>query len=165
MMTGTSSVSWTIRVPLITVSLLVLVACQDRAAATDGVLMMPDGTTRSHGYHDYRGQRVFINYWAEWCTPCRAEIPELNELAEDPDAVVLGRNFDDLAGEELKALIGKMQIRFPNLLSDPAERFGQRIPSVLPTTFVLDTQGELVAVLTGPQTVESLREAGAPLSD
>ncbi len=43
------------------------------------------------------GQWLVINYWAEWCAPCRKEIPELNHLAEEGKAKgfrVLGVNFD-----------------------------------------------------------------------
>ena len=50
------------------------------------------------------GQWLVINYWAEWCKPCRTEIPELNRLAvalEGQGARVLGVNFDALQGEAL----------------------------------------------------------------
>src|SRR5690606_11211450 len=44
-----------------------------------------------------QGQWLVINYWAEWCAPCRKEIPELNALPEHIDGVrVLGVNFDGL---------------------------------------------------------------------
>ena len=33
-------------------------------------------------YSDWRGHWVFINYWAEWCAPCRYEIPQLNALSK-----------------------------------------------------------------------------------
>ena len=39
---------------------------------------------------DYQGKAVLLHFWATWCPPCRAELPELNklaaELAESPDS-------------------------------------------------------------------------------
>jgi hypothetical protein len=43
-------------------------------------------------YDEWQGRWVFVNYWAEWCAPCRHEIPELNELhaaRADSDAMVV----------------------------------------------------------------------------
>ena len=140
--------------------LLLLAGCDQ----VDGELMMPDGAVVPHRFSEHRGDRVYINYWAEWCTPCRAEIPELNALGAEAGHTVLGRNFDGLEGEELAQLLAKMGIEFAVLLEDPAQRFAQNVPSVLPTTFVLDAQGTLLEVLVGPQTVDSLKEAGAGAS-
>jgi thiol-disulfide isomerase/thioredoxin len=105
-------------------------------------------------FDDWQGRWVFVNYWAEWCAPCRHEIPELNELhvAHGERAMVVGVNFDRLQGDELLAVMERMDVRFPVMLADPAEQFGQARPQRLPTTFVLDPAGDVVAVLEGPQT-------------
>jgi thiol-disulfide isomerase/thioredoxin len=106
------------------------------------------------------GRWVVINYWAEWCTPCIKEIPELNELAEqNPDLAVVGVNFDDAEGEELARQITQLGIAFPILAEDPAARLGIPRPAVLPTTLILDPEGKLANTLVGPQTLESLAAA------
>ena len=108
------------------------------------------------------GKWIVVNYWAEWCKPCRVEIPELNRLHEagaDAGIVVLGVNFDGLTGERLQRLIDQFHIEFPVLLEDPAPRWSQERPTVLPTTLVIDPDGKLHEVLVGPQTFESLAEA------
>lgn len=110
-------------------------------------------------FSDWRGHWVLINYWAEWCAPCRKEIPELNDLHNGSDGViVLGVNFDGLEGEKLSDLIGTMGIEFPVLVADPRQRWGQDQPSVLPTTLVINPEGGLEKVLVGPQTRESLTD-------
>ncbi|MFT4825155.1 MAG: thiol-disulfide isomerase/thioredoxin [Halioglobus sp.] len=109
---------------------------------------------------DFSGQWVVINYWAKWCKPCLQEIPELNELDHKFDNVsVLGVNYDGAIGEDLAQQISDFSIKFPVLRYDPAKQLGTRRPSVLPTTLILNPQGELTATLVGPQTVHSLAKA------
>ena len=112
------------------------------------------------------GRWLFINYWAEWCAPCRDEIPELNELHEQRDehgVRVFGVNYDEVRGEKLVALMERMDIRFPVLEEDPRARWGYRQPDVLPVTVVIGPDGELRQELRGPQTLEDLLAAsGGP---
>jgi thiol-disulfide isomerase/thioredoxin len=113
-------------------------------------------------FEDLQGQWLLINYWAEWCAPCRKEIPELNELheqGEDYGLVVLGVNFDGLRGEELLAVMDRMDVQFPVLVEDPRARWELPPPSVLPSTLVIDPNGDLHDVLVGPQTLETLAAA------
>ena len=113
-------------------------------------------------YADWHGRWVVLNYWAEWCEPCRAEIPELNALYKETDGhgvLVVGVNFDGLQGDDLAALVEKMQIEYPVIGTDPRKHFGYDLPSVLPTTVVIDPAGKVAATLVGPQTRESLEDA------
>ena len=83
-----------------------------------------------------------INYWAEWCIPCREEIPELNALHRDREATglaILGVNYDGISGESLAALTAEMEIEFPVLVPDPFERFGYDVPRMLPTTVMTES--------------------------
>lgn len=109
---------------------------------------------------DYRGQWLVINYWAQWCKPCIAEIPELNQFDSDYDQVtVLGVNYDGASGEELETQLQELGVTFPTLAEDPASQLGTTRPRVLPTTLVIDPKGALVETLLGPQTLESLAAA------
>jgi thiol-disulfide isomerase/thioredoxin len=109
---------------------------------------------------DLRGRWVVVNYWAEWCKPCIQEIPELNELAMNHQEVeVFGINYDGITGEELNTQAEALGIRFNLLQEDPAAQLGLPRPVVLPTTLVLNPQGELTQTLLGPQTLESLTAA------
>ena len=96
-----------------------------------------------------------INYWAIWCKPCREEIPELNQLNQIGNVVVLGVNFDGKVGEALVSDADDLGIAF-NIIDDPAVHLNISRPSVLPTTLVLSPEGTLVATLVGPQTAESI---------
>ena len=96
-----------------------------------------------------------VNYWAIWCKPCREEIPELNQLNQIENVVVLGVNFDGKVGEALISDAGDLGIAF-DTIDDPAADLNISRPSVLPTTLVLSPEGMLVATLVGPQIAESI---------
>jgi thiol-disulfide isomerase/thioredoxin len=115
-----------------------------------------DGTKTS--FEDWKGRWVLVNYWAEWCAPCRDEIPELNALARahGDRLLVVGVNFDDVKGVALSDLIVRMGIEFPVLTADPRLRWQYDRPSVLPTTVVIDPAGNVVRTLVGPQTRSTL---------
>ena len=102
---------------------------------------------------DWNGRWVLINYWAEWCAPCREEIPELNRLhqeGESMDVVVLGVNFDGLLGEPLTALIERMGVAFPVLLDASGQVSTQYRVRGLPTTFFVDQDGVIQEKHIGP---------------
>lgn len=104
-----------------------------------------------------RGQWLVINYWAQWCKPCIEEIPELNALDSEYEHVaVLGVNYDGTTGAELQRQERTLGVAFPTLREDPAALLGQPRPTVLPTTLILNPEGDIVATLVGPQTLESL---------
>ncbi|MBU3058080.1 MAG: TlpA family protein disulfide reductase [Pseudomonas indica] len=105
------------------------------------------------------GQWLVINYWAEWCKPCRSEIPQLNLLAErmkNQGVVVLGVNFDGLQGAELTRSSDTMKIDFRVLEKDPSERFQLPRNEVLPVTYLVDGQGRMRERLLGEQTAAGL---------
>ena len=102
-----------------------------------------------------------VNYWAIWCKPCREEIPELNQLNQIENVVVLGVNFDGKVGEALVSDAGDLGIAF-DIIDDPAASLNIARPSVLSTTLVLSPEGLLVVTLVGPQTAESIMGYIAP---
>lgn len=139
--------------PALILLLLPLAACGPPPASSDGNLDRFDPA-------NHLGNWVVINYWAQWCKPCIEEIPELNELArEHPGVTVLGVNFDGARDEALNVQVEALGIEFPLILEDPAATLGTQRPQALPTTLILNPDGELSATLTGPQTLASLRAA------
>ncbi len=117
-----------------------------------------DAEGKGYSLADLQGKYLFVNYWATWCAPCIKEIPELNTLNEEhsDQLLILGVDFDQVQGEELKKEIAKMKITFPVFATEPSKLLGVEIPQVLPTTYVFDRDGNLKATLVGPQTEETL---------
>jgi thiol-disulfide isomerase/thioredoxin len=118
-----------------------------------------EGATPAADLQALRGQWVVINYWAQWCKPCIEEIPQLNALDRTYEQVtVLGVNYDGAEGAELEQQRQTLGVEFASV-TDPAAQLGSPRPVVLPTTLILDPQGEVAATLVGPQTLESLARA------
>lgn len=128
------------------------------SAGCSGDSSYPLADGGSHSFKNDQGKLTLINYWAIWCAPCREEIPELNKLAEEyaDRLTVLAVNFDNEQGEKLQAQVEKLGIEFSSLQSDPRAIWSLKPVSVLPETLIIDSQGNLLHRLIGPQTLESL---------
>lgn len=121
------------------------------------------------GLHDEQGQQVdltkhpgkwlVVNYWAPWCAACRQELPEINQfyLMHRDQVLVYGFNYDHPNRAELVGIRKQMGIDFPLLVEDPQGQLALTEDiQALPTTFIYNPAGRLVAVLRGPQTVKQL---------
>lgn len=130
------------------------------AACSADTTPLADGTHADWSH--WRDRPIVLNYWAEWCAPCRHEIPELNALHREraeTGTVILGVNYDGITGERLTSLVQRMHIEFPVLVEDPIHRWDYARPEVLPTTVIVGSDGEVQEILVGPQTRDSIRTA------
>ncbi len=98
-------------------------------------LPTPDGDTLRLA--DHRGSTVVLNFWASWCGPCRAEIPDFARFHKDyPEVVMIGVAVDSGGPAEVGAAAKKMGITWPVALAD-AGVVGAYGVQVLPQTVVL----------------------------
>lgn len=109
----------------------------------------------------YRGQVVVLNLWATWCPPCRAEMPELERLAEEEagrGVAVIGVNQGESA-ETARAFARSLQIRYL-IWMDDRQQYGRAFTALgLPTTVVVGRDGIVVRGYDGALTYEQLRAA------
>ncbi|WP_439887954.1 TlpA family protein disulfide reductase [Pseudomonas sp. MBLB4123] len=134
-----------------------LCACLILASCSEDVGVDQHG--RKVAAEQLEGQWLVINYWAEWCAPCRSEIPELNALArqlKDQPVRVVGVNFDGLQGAELSSAAAALGIEFTVLERDPAARFQLPRSEALPVTYIVDDSGQVRERLLGEQTAADL---------
>ena len=94
---------------------------------------------------DYRGKVVLLDFWATWCTPCRAEIPHFVEMQEKygPQGFqVIGISMDDDA-KPVREFYQQFKINYPVAIGDDklAERFGGVLG--LPVNFIIDREGRI----------------------
>ncbi len=107
-----------------------------------------------------RGEPALVNFWASWCEPCRTEAPELERFQRSlrGSGQLVGVDYTDQSGPA-RSFIHQYGWTFP-VLSDPDGTFGARYGfNGLPTTVVLDSQGRIVEVLSGPQSAADLHRA------
>ena len=94
------------------------------------------------------GKVVLINFWATWCPPCVAEMPELQELY---DAYGDRVDFYFITNEKLQAInffLEKKEYDFPVYIpSEPSPEV--LASSALPTTYVISKSGEIIMQKTG----------------
>jgi thiol-disulfide isomerase/thioredoxin len=92
-----------------------------------------------------RGKVVLVNFWATWCPPCRAEIPDLVALQEryKDHLQIIGISQDSGSVDEVRRFAAEHRINYPTVMSTP--EIEALFPGVyaLPTTFVLDREGKL----------------------
>jgi peroxiredoxin len=118
-----------------------------------------DGTVRK--LSDFRGTPVLVNWYASWCGPCRAEIPEFNDmiaaLGEDGIAVV-GVDYQESSSAAL-SILDEYGATYTSLLDSDGEvadhyRVGNRLPS----SFFVDADGILRSMQIGQVTRKQLGE-------
>jgi thiol-disulfide isomerase/thioredoxin len=100
---------------------------------------------------DWKGKVVILNFWATWCPPCREEVPELVQLqAKYKDKLlVVGASEDDDAPQKVQQFVQRFGINYPVVMAtkELIENYGG-VPA-LPTSFLIDPQGRVMAKHTG----------------
>ena len=103
-----------------------------------------DGRTLSAA--DLRGKVTIINFWATWCPPCRAEIPDLVALqSKYGDRLqIVGVSQDEGPIDAVRRFAAAQQMNYPVVMTSP--EIEKAFPGVtaLPTSFILDREGRIV---------------------
>ena len=133
------------------VVLALLLLISGVASAAPG-FSVTDTAGESHRLADYRGKWVLVNYWATWCPPCLEEIPDLVALYDerhDKDLMVIGVAMQYKSSKEVADYVDDMLMSYPIVLGD--DKITAQIGSadVLPTTYIFNPEGKLVATRHG----------------
>jgi peroxiredoxin len=107
---------------------------------------------------EFKGKIVLLNFWATWCSACRAEMPGLNRLYTEFNSrgfVVLAVTIDH-SEKLVRKFIAEKAINFP-VLMDPEKEvsFDQYAVLTLPVSFLIDRNGVILEKLIGERDWES----------
>ncbi|WP_083270699.1 peroxiredoxin family protein [Bacillus marinisedimentorum] len=110
---------------------------------------------------DYRGQKVLVNLWASWCPPCRAEMPDIQDLYEkykDDGFVVLGVNLTSAERENntVQPFVEEFGLTFP-ILMDIRNEVGRTYQAIsIPTSYFIDSEGIIHQKIIGQMSRETI---------
>ena len=106
---------------------------------------------------DHEGNVVLVNLWATWCSPCRAEIPDLEaayQQYQDDGFVILGVNVEE-PKETVAPFVEEFGMSYPVLLDKSGELMKIYRAQGLPMSFIVDADGVIqvrhMGYLTGEQ--------------
>jgi len=101
---------------------------------------------------DHKGKVVFLNFWATWCPPCRAEIPYFIELVDkygDDGFEVIGVDLDPRDFSKVQAFVDEQGINYTVLYDTKGVSGMYGGIQSIPTTFVINRDGKVVEQIVG----------------
>lgn len=119
-----------------------------------------------HTMADYKGKTIFLNFWATWCPPCRAEMPEIQEIYEEygenqSDVIVLGVASPNTGREgnleSITAFLEENNYTYPVVMDDGGSLAYYYGISAYPTTFMIDSSGNVYGYVTGQITKDIMQ--------
>lgn len=135
------------------------------APAEDGVQPAPDFTVTNYDgeevkLSDYFGKPVVLNFWASWCPPCKAEMPDFEEAYKNHTEVqFLMVNMTDGSRETVetaKEHVESQGYSFTVLFDTEYSAAYAYYVNSLPATYFIDAEGNLIAYATGMLDAETL---------
>lgn len=100
---------------------------------------------------DYRGQQVMINFWATWCPPCRAEMPDMQEVYESHDIEILAINLTETETSisQVETFTEDFGLTFPILLDHEIEVADLYEIQPIPSSYLIDSEGRVQSIALG----------------
>jgi thiol-disulfide isomerase/thioredoxin len=101
---------------------------------------------------DYKGKVVLLNFWATWCAPCRAEMPDLVKWQREYKSKglqVIGITYPPEELTEAREFIKSIKVNYPVALGDEQTKAMFDEGETLPVTVVIDKKGMIREVIRG----------------
>ena len=123
----------------------------------DLAFLTTDGSSASLA--DFEGQPLVVNFFASWCAPCRAEMPDLEQvhLARGDEITFLGISHD-LDESSWRSFVAETEVTFQTVYQPETEIFTALEAKGMPSTALVAANGEVLHVHTGLLTDELLGE-------
>lgn len=108
---------------------------------------------------DYKGKKVFLNFWATWCPPCKAEMPHMQAFYEEQpeDVEILAVNLEE-STEKAADFAKQYELTFPILMDADGTIAETYEVYTIPTTYVLNEDGTVHQKIVGPMDEPMMQE-------
>ena len=114
----------------------------------------------------FKGKVIVLNFWATWCGPCKAEIPDLVTLQTKykDDLVILGVSVDDTP-EKMKPYAAEYKINYPLLVGEGREDVQNAYGPLwgIPVSVIIDREGKIAEKHSGIASREQFERVITPL--
>ncbi len=131
-------------------------------------MKLKDQYGKVHDLESYKGKVIFLNFWATWCPPCRAEMPEIQKLYEEysqqenSEVIIMGIAAPSYGKEQdidgVKKFLEDNGYTYPVLMDESAELFTKYGISSFPTTFMITKEGKIYGYVSGQLTEDIMRD-------
>ena len=115
---------------------------------------------------DYQGKVVLINFWATWCPPCRAEMPDLVRLQRrhgKEGLQIIGITYPPESREQVRRFARSLKVNYPIILGTRELKARFSSDETLPLTVVIDRNGKVSEIISGILLREEFDEKIKPL--
>ncbi len=130
----------------------------DADALGDFTFQTTDGGTLTIG--DFEGTPMVVNYFASWCAPCRAELPDFEAVHQETkdDVMFLGVSRDNVT-DSWRSLIAETGVTYTTVFEGNIQgSFAHLEANAMPTTVFIGADGTVERVWSGALTDDKLRE-------
>ncbi len=115
---------------------------------------------------DYQGKVVLINFWATWCPPCRAEMPDLVRLQREhrkQGLQIIGITYPPEKKDRVRRFARSIKVNYPIILGTRQIKARFSSDETLPLTIVIDRDGKITDIISGILLREEFDEKIKPL--
>ena len=129
-------------------------------------LVLKDLRGRALRLSDYKGKVVLINFWATWCPPCRAEMPDLVKIQREYKSrglQVIGITYPPETIREVRRFTMTLGVNYPVALGTKETKSLFDQTETLPITIVIDRDGKIRDHIEGILLPEEFEQKIKPL--
>lgn len=127
-----------------------------------------DENGKTVSLEDFRGNVIFINFWATWCVPCKKEMPDLSAIASElneKEFKMFGLNvFHQPGTQDVAAFLKANPVSYTIIdgneqIVEAFKKASGNDLNAVPTTFIIDKEGKIVETIVGARNKETFMKS------